>query len=161
MKITTKKTAEDKFHIEVGHAMMTLSRLELMRLALSIDDVLFPVSESERARVEIQGLRLMLNRLNLTDKQGIRAILREIPIKHLQIVTKLAEGNQELLEKIYGNLSKRAQTVLREDVSQRFQVPVSVQEIQNAVESVLELAQQLQDDGQLQFDEPDGGNIKI
>ena len=161
MNISVKQTAPESFAIDLENITLNLDRLDLMRLAMAIDDALYPVSQTDKLKVEVQGFRVLLDRLNKTDDQGMRQLLREVPLKDLQIVSKLAEGNRPLIQKIFSNLSKRAQTVLREDINERFKEPVSLQEIQEAVEGIMEIANELEANGRLHFHETTTGKIKF
>jgi len=161
MNIIFEKTATNEFCLHFSRTAVTLSRLEMMKLSLVIDEALYPVAEKERDQIDLQGMRLGLNRLCLIDKKGMRTLLREIPIRQLEVIAKLSEGNERLTELIYSNLSKRAKENLKEDIAARFKDPVPFPDIKHAVEHTLKIAQQLENDGEIEFIEPDQPKVRL
>lgn len=93
----------------------------------------------------IQDLMFVFDDLKNIDDQGIQALLREISSDVLVLSLKAAD--EQLKQKIFGNMSKRAGELLRDDLEARG--PVRVTDVENAQREVLAVARRMADAGEL------------
>lgn len=79
------------------------------------------------------------------DDHGIQLLLREVQSESLIIALKGAQ--EELRNKIFKNMSKRAAEMLKEDLEAKG--PVRVSEVEAEQKEILKVVRQLADDGQI------------
>ncbi len=79
------------------------------------------------------------------DDHGIQLLLREVQSESLIIALKGAQ--EDLRNKIFKNMSKRAAEMLKEDLEAKG--PVRVSEVEAEQKQILKIARQLADDGQI------------
>ena len=79
------------------------------------------------------------------DDHGIQLLLREVQSESLIIALKGAQ--EELSNKIFKNMSKRAGEMLKEDLEAKG--PVRVSEVEAEQKEILKIVRQLADDGQI------------
>lgn len=84
------------------------------------------------------------------DDRDIQTILREITSESL--VVALKGSNDALKEKIFGNMSKRAAGMLREDIEERG--PVRLREVDYAKREILFVARRLAEAGDISLGKP-------
>lgn len=102
-------------------------------------------SVSESLGEEIQELMFVFDNLMAVDDRGIQTLLREINSDVLVLALK---GAEELLrEKIFGNMSKRAAELLKDDMEAKG--PVRVSEVESAQKEILSTARKLAEDGEI------------
>ena len=94
---------------------------------------------------EIQDLMFVFDNLIDVDDRGIQSILREVPTDTLLLALKAADD--ELKEKIFNNMSKRAAEMLRDDLEAKG--PVKLSEVEGAQKEILSIARRLADEGQI------------
>lgn len=95
--------------------------------------------------VQISDLMFVFDNLRDVDDRGIQALLREVSSEVLILALKGAE--EELKEKIFGNMSKRAAELLRDDLEAKG--PVRVSEVEGAQKEILTIARRLADAGEI------------
>ena len=94
---------------------------------------------------EIQELMFVFDNLSEVDDRGIQALLREISSESLILALKGAdEGVQE---KVFGNMSKRAAELLKDDLEAKG--PVKVSEVETAQKEILAVARRMADAGEI------------
>ncbi len=93
----------------------------------------------------IQDLMFVFDNLLTLDDRGMQTLLRDVSSDILVIALKGA-GN-ELQEKIFKNMSKRAADLLRDDLETKG--PVRVSEVEDAQKDILKIAQQLSEEGRI------------
>lgn len=93
----------------------------------------------------IQDLMFVFDDLNNIDDQGIQSLLREVSSEVLVLALKAAD--EELKKKIFGNMSKRAGDLLREDLEAKG--PVRVSDVENAQREILAVARRMADAGEI------------
>ena len=93
----------------------------------------------------IEDLMFVFENMKEVDDRGIQTILREIASETLIIALKGAD--EELREKILGNMSKRAAEMLRDDLDARG--PVKVSEVEEAQKEILNVARRMADAGEI------------
>ena len=79
------------------------------------------------------------------DDQSIQALLREISSETLLLALKGAD--EEVKEKFFRNMSKRASEMLRDDLDAKG--PVRVSEVEVAQREILSVARRMADEGQI------------
>jgi flagellar motor switch protein FliG len=94
---------------------------------------------------EIQDLMFVFENLLGIDDRGMQTILREVSTDNLLLAMKAADD--ELKEKIYANMSKRAAEMLRDDLEAKG--PVKLSEVETAQKEILSIARRLADEGQI------------
>ena len=82
--------------------------------------------------------------LNVDDR-GIQALLREISNDLLVVALKGCDPN--ISDKIMSNMSKRAATLLREDMEARG--PIKLSEVETSQKEILDVARRLADAGDI------------
>lgn len=93
----------------------------------------------------IQELMFVFANLVDVDDRGIQTLLREVTTESLVLALKGAED--ELKDKIFKNMSKRAAEMLREDLENKG--PVRVSDVETAQKEILAVARRLADSGEI------------
>lgn len=99
----------------------------------------------EDLAVRIQELMFVFGSLVEVDDRGIQRLLREISTDSLVLALKGAE--EELRDKVFRNMSKRAAEMLREDLEAKG--PVRLSEVEGAQKEILSVARRLAESGEL------------
>ncbi len=94
---------------------------------------------------EIQDLMFVFDNLISVDDRSMQTILREVSTDNLLLAMKMADD--ELKEKIFANMSKRAAEMLRDDLEAKG--PVKLSEVEVAQKEILTIARRLADEGQI------------
>lgn len=94
---------------------------------------------------QIADLMFVFDNLKSVDDRGIQALLREVSSEVLIIALKGAD--EELKEKIFKNMSKRAAELLRDDLEAKG--PVRVSEVEGAQREILTIARRMADSGEI------------
>jgi flagellar motor switch protein FliG len=94
---------------------------------------------------EIQDLMFVFENLLGLDDRAMQTLLREVSTDTLLLAMKAADD--ELKEKIYANMSKRAAEMLRDDLEAKG--PVKLSEVETAQKEILSIARRLADEGQI------------
>lgn len=94
---------------------------------------------------EIQGQMFVFDNLLAVDDRGMQAILREVQSDQLIIALKGADD--EIKEKIFGNMSSRAADMMREDLEAKG--PVRLKDVEEAQKAVLDVATRLAESGEI------------
>lgn len=94
---------------------------------------------------QIMDQMFVFDNINDIDDTGIQLILREVQSESLIIALKGAQ--EELRDKIFRNMSKRAAEALKEDLESKG--PVRVSEVEAEQKEILKVVRQLADDGQI------------
>jgi flagellar motor switch protein FliG len=95
----------------------------------------------------IQDLMFVFEDLKNIDDRGIQALLREVSSEVLILALKGADD--ELQEKVFKNMSKRAAELLRDDLEAKG--PVRVSEVEAAQKEILTIARRMADSGEIQL----------
>jgi len=94
---------------------------------------------------QIQELMFVFDNLKDIDDMGIQGLLREVSSEVLILALKGADD--EMQSKIFGNMSKRAAELLKDDLEAKG--PVRVSEVENAQREILTIAQRMADAGEI------------
>ena len=101
--------------------------------------------ENEELGTSIQDLMFVFDNLKEVDNTGIQALLREVSSEILILALKGADD--EMKEKIFSNMSKRASELLRDDLEARG--PVRLSDVEGAQKEVLVIARRMADAGEI------------
>lgn len=95
--------------------------------------------------VTIQDQMFVFDNLKAVDDRGIQALLREVSSEIL--ILALKGSDEELQEKIFANMSKRAAELLRDDLEAKG--PVKLSEVEGAQKEILLIARRMADAGEI------------
>lgn len=79
------------------------------------------------------------------DDRAVQAILREVEIKELSLALKGTSAEVQM--KIFGNMSERAATMLKEDME--FMGPVKLKNVEEAQQKVVGVIRRLEEAGEI------------
>jgi flagellar motor switch protein FliG len=91
----------------------------------------------------IKDALFVFDNLLKVDDRGMQAILRDVQADTL--ATALKGADEEISEKIYKNMSKRAAEILRDDIASKG--PVRLSEVETAQKEILAVAMRLAEEG--------------
>jgi len=94
---------------------------------------------------QIQDLMFVFDNLKEVDDRGIQTLLREVSSEVLVVALKGAE--EELKEKIFKNMSKRAAELLRDDLETK--PPMRLADVEAAQKEILITARRMADAGEI------------
>ena len=94
---------------------------------------------------EVKNLLFVFEDIINLDDRAIQRILKEVEAKELALALKTA--NEELLQRVYKNMSTRAATTLREDIE--VLGPVRVREVGRAQQAIVDVIRTLEEQGQI------------
>jgi len=94
---------------------------------------------------QIEDLMFVFDNLKDVDDKGIQSLLREVSSDNL--ILALKGSDDELQEKIFRNMSKRAAELLRDDLDARG--PVRLSEVETAQKEILTIARRMADAGEI------------
>ncbi len=94
---------------------------------------------------QIEELMFVFDNLSDVDDRSIQALLREVSSESLILALKGAEDN--LQEKIFKNMSKRAAEMLRDDLEARG--PVRLSDVEGAQKEILAIARRMAEAGDI------------
>ncbi|MCA9281360.1 MAG: flagellar motor switch protein FliG [Phycisphaeraceae bacterium] len=94
---------------------------------------------------EIRRLMFVFEDVLLVDDKGIQAVLREIENDELSLALKTA--SPELKEKIFGNMSERAASLIKEDME--YMGPVRVADVESAQQRIVDVVRRLEEAGEI------------
>ncbi|HUH38477.1 MAG TPA: flagellar motor switch protein FliG [Spongiibacteraceae bacterium] len=132
----TKQMGGYKVAAEIMNNLDSTVESELMEAIKELD---------EDMGTQIADLMFVFDNLNAVDDRGIQALLREVSSEVLIIALKGAD--EELKEKIFKNMSKRAAELLRDDLEAKG--PVRVSEVEGAQREILTIARRMADSGEI------------
>lgn len=122
------------------------------------DAVLQALEEADTEMAErVRKLMFVFDDLVAVPDVGIREILKEVDNKDLVVALKTA--SEELKNKIFRNLSKRAAQILEEDLS--VLGPVRLSEVEAAQQRIIEVARRLEKEGRIVLAGGEGGDALV
>ncbi len=104
---------------------------------------------------EIQDKMFVFEDLAAVDDRGIQTLLREVSTD--QLLLALRGVDDDLKEKIFGNMSKRAAEMLRDDLEAA--PPTKLSEVEAAQKDILAIAKKLADSGELSLGSGGGDEL--
>ena len=113
----------------------------------SISEVLMEEINDTNADLgqQIQDKMFVFYDLKEVDERGIQTLLREVSTD--QLLLALRGVDDELKDKIFGNMSKRAAEMLRDDLEAA--APTKLSEVEEAQKDILSIAKKLADSGEI------------
>jgi len=132
----TKAMGGVKVAAEIMNNLESAVESELMDAIKEVDEDL---------GTQIQDLMFVFENLKSVEDSGIQALLREVSSEVL--ILALKGSDEELKEKIFKNMSKRAAELLRDDLESRG--PVRISEVEGAQREVLTIARRMADSGEI------------
>ncbi|QOC21203.1 flagellar motor switch protein FliG [Wenzhouxiangella sp. AB-CW3] len=112
------------------------------------EEVMEAVRESDQALGDqIQEQMFVFDNLKEIDDRGIQSLLRDVQSDTLVVALKGADN--EIKEKIFGNMSRRAAEMLEEDLEAKG--PVRISDVEAAQKEILTTARRLADQGEIQL----------
>ncbi|MGC8718672.1 MAG: flagellar motor switch protein FliG [Thermodesulforhabdaceae bacterium] len=122
------------------------------------DTILQALEEADAELAErVRKLMFVFDDLVAVPDVGIREILKEVDNKDLVVALKTA--SEELKNKIFRNLSKRAAQILEEDLA--VLGPVRLSEVEAAQQRILEVARRLEKEGRIVLAGGEGGDALV
>ena len=94
---------------------------------------------------EIRRLMFVFEDIIFIDDKGIQSMLKEVPNDKLTIALKTAPD--EIKDKIFNNISKRAGDLLREDL--QAMPPVKLSDVEAAQQEIVNIAKRLETEGKI------------
>ena len=94
---------------------------------------------------QIRRLMFVFEDIILVNDKGIQSVLKEIENETLALSLKVA--SEELKEKIFGNMSERAVTLIKEDME--YMGPVRVADVEAAQQKIVDVVRRLEDAGEI------------
>jgi len=110
--------------------------------------------QREELADEIRRLMFVFEDLIEVDDRGIMAILKEVSTDDLKLALKTA--SDELQEKVFKNMSKRAVEMLREDME--IMGPTRLKDVEAAQQAILKIGKRLEQEGKVQLSAGGGGD---
>ena len=129
----------------VGGVQSAANILNLMEARVSAEMVDEIVETDEALGTEIQNKMFAFDDFINVDERSIQTLLREITTEQLLIA--LRGVKDELKEKIFSNMSKRAATMMKEDLE--VASPTKVSEVEFAQKEILNIAKKLSITGEM------------
>ena len=109
-------------------------------------DIMDSLKESdEDLSQKIQDLMFVFDNLKDVDDRGIQALLREVSPDNLIVALKGAD--EDLREKFFKNMSKRAAELLRDDLEAKG--PVRISDVEASQKEILGIARRMADAGEI------------
>jgi flagellar motor switch protein FliG len=106
---------------------------------------------------KVRKLMFVFDDLVAVPDVGIRELLKEVDNKDLVVALKTA--SEELKQKIFRNLSKRAAQILEEDLA--VLGPVRLSEVEAAQQRIIEVARRLEKEGRIILAGGEGGDALV
>lgn len=92
---------------------------------------------------EIRRLMFVFEDIKMVNDKGIQAVLKEVENDELSLALKTA--SDELQQKIFGNMSERAASMIKEDME--FMGPVRVSDVEQAQQRIVDIVRRLEEAG--------------
>lgn len=129
----------------VGGKKTAANILNFMDTAIE-SEIIDEVKEADAELAQaLEDLMFVFENIAEIDDRGIQSLLREVSSDNLVMALKGADEN--LREKIFKNMSKRASEMLRDDLEARG--PVRLSEVEAAQKEILAIARRMMESGEL------------
>ena len=94
---------------------------------------------------QIRRLMFVFEDVMLVDDKGIQSVLKEVDNEELSLALRTA--SEELKDKIFGNMSERAASLIKEDME--FMGPVKVSDVEGAQQRIVDIVRRLEEAGEI------------
>ena len=145
MDITVTKTGDDAYTVSIGDNDLVVNENDLKRLLRAGAKYLAP-SPKEEASLEEKTARFV-RRIMAADDIRIQKLLGIADHGDVLVFLKTAEGDKELLGKLYGNMSERSRKMCEEDLDFKFKDSVPDADVETAIQRLSEAASELEKQG--------------
>lgn len=122
-----------------AHIMGSLDRATETSILTSLDEVNPDLAN------EIRNLRLTYEDILKIDDNGIQLVLKEVNQEDLLISLKTA--SDELMEKLFSNMSERASLMLKEDLESMG--PTKISDVEKAQQKIIAVCKTLEESGKI------------
>jgi flagellar motor switch protein FliG len=92
---------------------------------------------------QIRRLMFVFEDIKMVNDKGIQAVLKEVDNHELALALKTA--SEELKNKIFGNMSERAASMVKEDM--QFMGPVKVSDVESSQQRIVDVVRRLEESG--------------
>jgi len=123
-------------------AAMLLNQIDTEAAANILDTI---ASESDDLATEIRRAMFTFEDLRAVDRRAFQTLLKEVQSDQLLLALKTA--SEELQEKIFSSLSKRAAAMLKDDLE--VMGPARLSDVESAQQQIVSVALQLQSEGRI------------
>jgi flagellar motor switch protein FliG len=106
---------------------------------------------------EVKKLMFVFEDIIMIDERGIQTVLKEVDNKELALALKTA--SEELREKIFANMSKRAAEGIREEME--YMGPVRLKNVEEAQQNIVAIVRRLEDSGEIIIGGRGGGEDEL
>jgi flagellar motor switch protein FliG len=106
---------------------------------------------------EIKKLMFVFEDLVTLDDRSVQRILRDV--ENQDLVLALKGASQEVANKIFNNMSKRASDMLREDI--QFLGPVRLRDVEESQQRIVNVIRRLEDSGEIVIARGGGDEIIV
>ena len=142
MDITVTKTGDDAYTVSIGGNDLVIDGNDLKRL-LREGAKHLAAGAMEEASLEEKTARFV-RRIKAADDIRIQKLLGIADHGDVLVLLKAAEGDKEMLNKLYGNMSKRSRKMCEEDLDFSFKDSVPDAEVETAIQRLSEAANKLE-----------------
>lgn len=131
----------------------------LNRIERSAEKQIFESLEQTHPRLaeDIRRLMFTFDDIVRLDDRSIQAVLKEVEQKDLAMALKAA--GQPVVQKIFQNLSERAQTMLKQEID--YLGPVRLKDVEDAQVRIVETIRALEEEGEVFIAGKDAGEILV
>ncbi len=130
---------------EAGGVDMVVDMLNIMEKKTEKTILEGVEQENPKLAEEIKNLMFVFEDLIRLDDRSLQMVMREVESSQLVVAMKAAQ--EEMRERIYGNISQRASQMLREDLEGLG--PVKLSEVEKAQSEIVKIALRLEEEGQI------------
>jgi len=129
--------------------------LNFMEGSVSAELIENVLESDDEVGQKIQDKMFVFDNLIEVDDRGIQGLLKEVSTDILMLALRAAEN--ELKEKIFANMSKRAAEMLRDDLEAA--APAKITDVEGAQKEVLVIARRLADSGEISLGSGGGDEL--
>lgn len=106
---------------------------------------------------EVKKLMFVFEDIIMVDDRGIQSILKEVDNKELALALKTA--SEELKDKVFNNMSKRASEGIQEEMD--YMGPVRLKNVEEAQQAIVAIVRRLEEAGEIVISGRGGGEDEI
>lgn len=137
----------------MGGIQTAANILNLMEGSLSAELIENVLETDDEVGQKIQDKMFVFDNLIDVDDRGIQSLLKEVSTDILMLALRAAEN--DLKEKVFANMSKRAAEMLRDDLEAA--APAKLSDVEGAQKEILLIARRLADSGEISLGGGAGG----
>ena len=112
---------------------------------------------NEETSIEVKNLMFVFEDIVVLDDRYVQEFLKEIDSKELTLALKAA--SEDVKNKIFGNMSKRAAAGIVEDME--YMGPVKLSEVEEAQQRVVDVIRRLEEEGSIVLGTGKGGDVIV